>query len=211
MTADPVSETVHRFEDLWRVDLPDGEVDGLMIDHFVVEPGVESVRLLLEGRPVRTGVTYTRLFDRRTGTLWMTDTQAEARDHYGAFFQAKHLGAKRVLVNGLGIGMLVHALLTLDTIGQIDVVESDQRCIDLVAPHYPERVTVYHDDARAIEWPTGTRWDVAWHDIWPNITSENLPEMHRLHRKYGRRVAWQGSWARDLCERRRRYEGTHQW
>lgn len=201
-----MSEIATKFEDIWRVELPDGEIDGLAIDHFEVDPNsIETVRLILQGRAARTGVTYTRLFDRRTGTLWMTDTQAEARDHYGAYFQAKHLVAKRALINGLGIGMLVHALLTLDTIEHIDVVESDQRCVDLVGPHYDhDRVHVHNVDARTIQWEPGTRWDIAWHDIWPSIDSENLPEMHALHRKYGGRVRWQGSWARDLCERQQR-------
>lgn len=56
------------------------------------------------------------------------------------------------------------------------------------------------DGMLTIKWPTGTYWDVAWYDIWPEITSDNLEGMKRLHRSYGRRVGWQGSWARSLIE-----------
>lgn len=36
--------------------------------------------------------------------------------------------------------------------------------------------------------------------IWPEIVTTNLPEMTRLHRKYGRRVGWQGSWCREQLQ-----------
>lgn len=51
----------------------------------------------------------------------------------------------------------------------------------------------------------GARWDVVWHDVWDNICTDNLPEMTKLHRRFGRRCDWQGSWCRDrlLSERRR--------
>ena len=43
-------------------------------------------------------------------------------------------------------------------------------------------------------------FDAVWHDIWDEISDENLPEMHKLHRKYGQRANWHGSWARAECE-----------
>ena len=52
--------------------------------------------------------------------------------------------------------------------------------------------------------PRGMKFTVVWHDIWNHICSDNLPDMHKLHRKYGRRTDWQGSWARHLCERQMR-------
>ena len=57
--------------------------------------------------------------------------------------------------------------------------------------------------ADALEWkpPKGTRYNAVWHDIWDNICGDNLDDMKKLHRKYGRRTNWQGSWCRDQCER----------
>jgi hypothetical protein len=66
------------------------------------------------------------------------------------------------------------------------------------------RLTIHHGDALTYKWPVGTRWTVAWHDIWDTICEDNLPDMNRLHRRFGRRVDWQGSWCRDLIETERR-------
>jgi hypothetical protein len=56
-------------------------------------------------------------------------------------------------------------------------------------------------DALTMKWPPHTRWNIAWHDIWPSISRDNLPEMKYLHRSYGHRVLWQGSWSRELIKR----------
>ena len=60
--------------------------------------------------------------------------------------------------------------------------------------HYP--FEFHQADALEYKPPRGEQYDVVWHDIWPNICTDNLPEMHKLHRKYGRRCNWQGSWCR---------------
>jgi hypothetical protein len=48
---------------------------------------------------------------------------------------------------------------------------------------------------------------VAWHDVWANICEDNLPLMARLHRRYGRRVNWQGSWSKEVVLAARRRGG----
>ncbi len=65
---------------------------------------------------------------------------------------------------------------------------------------YGPRLTIHEDDALTRKWPTGTRWTVVWHDIWRDICTDNLPEMARLHRSFGRRCDWQDSWSKSLCE-----------
>lgn len=135
--------------------------------------------------------------------MWMSDTPDERHDHVDAVWQAQRRGG-RVLVNGLGLGMVIGALTRIDAVEHVDVVELDGRIIEAIGPHYAsDRVTIHHADALEMRWPAGTRWSVAWHDIWPTITPENLPSMARLHRMYGRRADWQGSWARYECERAR--------
>jgi hypothetical protein len=73
-----------------------------------------------------------------------------------------------------------------------------------VAPHIgDDRLRVIHADA--LKWmpPKVMRWSVVWHDIWDDISVDNLNEMTKLHRRYGRRCDWQGSWCRAECERAR--------
>lgn len=150
--------------------------------------------------------TYTGLIER--GRLWMSDTPAERRDHAEAYWQAKRRGG-RALVHGLGLGMVVKAMLGLPNVEHVDVVELNPDVIALCGPafdRYGARVTIHEGDCLTRKWPTGVRWSVVWHDIWPDICTDNLPEMATLHRKYGRRCDWQGSWCHDLLLRHRREE-----
>lgn len=134
------------------------------------------------------------------GAIVMSDTPAEKSDHA----EAVRIARGRCLVNGLGIGMVVNAMLLKPVVARVTVVEISKDVIDLVAPHYTElfgdRFQVVHADAYTYKPPICSKYDVVWHDIWGDISAENLEGMRRLHRKYGRRTVWQGSWCRDQCE-----------
>lgn len=134
---------------------------------------------------------------------WMSDTRAEIMEHSPAFnhmSRAEICGPIRLLVNGLGLAVVVQGALVHYKVDHIDVVESNQDVINMIAPLLPEdKVTVHHGDAFEKEWPPGTRWDVAWHDIWPTIDNHNLPGMRRLMKKYGKMSAWQGCWQMGGC------------
>lgn len=107
-----------------------------------------------------------------------------------------------VLINGLGLGMVVEQLLKKDRVEHITIIEKDQTVIDLVAPVFKneERVTIIKACAFEYQPPKGVIYDFVWHDIWTYIHPNNLVEMTRLHRKYGKRSHWQGSWAKHLCQ-----------
>jgi hypothetical protein len=100
----------------------------------------------------------------------------------------------------------------LDTVDHVDVVERDPRIVRTVGrwlqSEYGDRVTIHRGNALTIQWPRGTKWSVVWHDIWPTIASDNLVEMEKLHRKYGNRCRWQGSWAQAECRWMRRKEAS---
>jgi hypothetical protein len=198
------------------VTVPEGQSGDVRIARFEVSADEASIhRIRSGGRAVRSG-TYTGLY--RSGYLWMSDTPAEKRDHLTFVHEAAYRDARRAVINGLGLGVVVSALLCVETIEHIDVVEIDADVIALVGPHYErlaaeagKTITVHHADAYTIQWPVGTTWDVAWHDIWRDLCTDNLPQMAKLHRRYGRRVQWQGSWARDLLEYHRDRERRRGW
>jgi hypothetical protein len=183
------------------IDLPEMDTDGLKIQRFEIEPhSIGNLRNALDGRGTQPGV-YTKLVI--DGHLWMSDVDAEKRDHLEPLLMMRHHKARRVLINGLGLGMVVKAALTMDHIEHIDVVERDERVATLIGPHYEKtgRVTVHHADAyaQAKLWAPGTRWDVGWSDIWADPSTDDLKDMARLNRSYGRRCDWHGCWAqRDL-------------
>lgn len=183
-----------------NVTVPEGVSGAWRIERFTVSEeaaGLANVRMMFKpgGRRCRPG-TYTRLT--RDGYLVMSDTPDEKRDHYWFVRQA----TGRVLINGLGLGMVLGAVLRKPDVEHVTVVEQSPDVIALVAPHYASgRVTVVCADALTWQPPKGERYGAVWHDIWDDICEDNLPDMKRLHRRYGRRTRWQGSWARELCER----------
>lgn len=171
------------------------------------EARFESLRAIIggSGRYTPAG-TYTGLF--RKKSIVMSNTPDEIRDCREPVYQARHRGG-HVLVNGLGLGWVAAEILSHENVERVTVVEIEEDVIGLVGSHLEEtfdgRVKIVHADAFA--YPDrlipGTRFSVVWHDIWPTICGDHVPEMVKLHRRYGRRCDWQGSWARHLCERYR--------
>lgn len=183
-----------------NVSVPEGQSGIWRIEHFTVtdeQARIDQMRSMFQpgARGVLAG-RYTRLM--RGGTVVMSDTQAEKRDHL--WFVEKAQG--HVLINGLGIGMVLGAVLLKPEVTAVTVVEQSVDVIALVGPSYSDRrVTITQADAFTYQPPVGIRYGAVWHDIWDDICADNLPEMHKLHRRYGRRADWQGSWGRELCER----------
>ena len=182
------------------VSVPEGRSGPWSIERFEIpEKSIETIRAAFSGRPTRPG-WYTAVKHDRRGIV-MSDTPAEQRDH--AWFIRAAKG--HVLINGLGIGMCLNAALAKPDVERVTVVEIDQDVISLVAPVYADdRVTIVNESAFDYSPPKGERYGAVWHDIWDAICADNLSEMHKLHRKYGRRADWQGSWCREECEQAKR-------
>lgn len=142
---------------------------------------------------------YHRLMQGRS--VVMSSTPAEKRSHIAAWLQAKG----EVLVTGLGLGLILNAILAKPEVQGVTVVEKSSEVIDLVWPAFSAepRAQIIHADA--LEWkpPRGKRYNAVWHDIWQDICSDNLEQMKTLHRRYGRCSDWQGSWERARCQRLR--------
>ena len=187
------------------VTVPDGESGNWRVESFTItedEAKFENMRSAFSftnrGRYVYPG-DYKRLM--RGGTIVMSNTAAEIDDHSKFINIAKRMGG-HVLINGLGLGVCLKAILESDKVEKITVIEKSQDVINLVGNSFlpDKRVVIHHCDALEYKPPKNERYAAVWHDIWDYITPENLPDMHKLHRKYGRRCEWQGSWARWLCE-----------
>lgn len=187
---------------------PDGENGKWKIQTFVVE-GDEKSRKLLDlmsfsngngARFIPNGV-YKRLY--RGKTLVMSSTPAEMKDMKDLAYEARHSAGGAALINGLGLGCTIEFIAPY--MERIRIIEIDQELIDLVGPHwgakYPGKVEIVCANALEYNPPKGERYSIVWHDIWDDVSADNLPDMHRLHRKYGRRCDWQGSWMRWWCEK----------
>jgi spermidine synthase len=197
--------------DKYKVDIPTGTSGDFTIEHFEVtkaDTQFEMLRATANGH-VRfaTPGRYTRLM--RGRTLVMSDTPDEIRDHRHFI----HTSYGRVLIHGLGIGMVARACLLKQAVKDVTVVEISEDVIKLVGPwlekiaeHSGKTLRIVQDDAYTWKPKKGERWDVVWHDLWDTMCTDNLPLMHKLHRRFGRRCTSQGSWSRETLERLKREE-----
>lgn len=156
----------------------------------------DQVRCAVNGCGSRAVVAgdYWKLME--GGCIYMSNTPAEVMDHYGFIRSA----SGSVLIAGLGLGMVVQALLDRGKCERIVVVEKSQDVIDLVGPCYDDpRVEIVCSDI--FDYKPKEHFDYAWFDIWPDICGDNYAEMKRLHRKFARSVTNKDSWCRRECYR----------
>lgn len=186
------------------VAVPDGVCGDWRVETFTVseeDAKMTRMRAMFSGSrdaEVPAG-TYKRLMHGHD--VVMSNTPMEVRTN--ATFIRKATGD--VLINGLGLGMVLTAILKKPEVTSVTVVEIAEEVIELVGPtfRHDPRVTIVHADATTYQPKKGQTFDAVWHDIWTFITADNLDEMKTLHRKYGRRTQWQASWCRAQCELQR--------
>ena len=202
----------HNPQDIYKVtELPSIEVDRMAVEKFTV-PRERHYRCTVPPGE------YTKLIV--DGALWMSDTPDEIRDHRKLFSAVeefyKEQGSVTILLHGLGLGMALKGCV-LESYGhaRITVVEKDPRVAkhigDFWKNQYPKTIIkVINDDALTWKPQRGARWDVVWHDIWIDISSDNFDEMSKLHRRFGQRCKWQSSWSRDRTLHERRMQKRHE-
>jgi len=213
-----------KFHERWREfkvsDLPTGQSEDVKIVRYEVtektleEAKFQAFRSLIKGGPT---VTPPKLGDQITvlycsGTLMMSDTHDEIFDHREIIDAAyENTNNKRILIAGLGLGVVVNALLLAEHVEHIRVLEIDHHVTNLVKPwleerHGKNRFEIVQTNALDYHPEKDEKYDLAWFDIWPTICIDNLPQIAKLHRRWARRVNWYGSWKAEwLREHRNRY------
>ena len=115
----------------------------------------------------------------------------------------------RVLIAGLGLGIVVHIIQDLKAVDEIVIIEKSKDIIDMVTKEmkFNDKVKIINDDIFEWQPKRGEKFDTMWFDIWPNICSDNYPEMKELNKKFGRRLnkdnpnKWKGHWKYDHVKR----------
>jgi hypothetical protein len=199
------------------VTVPDGQKGDWRVSTFTVLPEKDNLGLFMSNfRAIRDGNafavvhpgTYKRLTHKTRGVI-MSNTPMEVRTNIDAYFAAKG----RVLINGLGLGMLLEGILHKPDVTYVRVIEAEQDVIDLVGPHFANdpRVEIVKADAYTYKPAKGEKFDYVWHDIWDEISADNLPKMATLNRKYARAAEAQGTWSREQVRRMERRENRRYW
>jgi len=194
-----------------NVDVPVGKSGVWEINKFSIKREdvlMFNLRLARDGlahRQVPEG-TYTRLvYDNKE--VVMSDTPAEKYDH--KWFVRKSTG--KVLLAGLGLGMVLNAVALKPEVTKITVVELSSDVINLCWDHYKKKFgdKIELIQADILEWkpPKGDRiWDCAWFDIWTDGNLENWEEYKLLMRRYGRKAVYKDCWMRNKLLRMQREE-----
>lgn len=202
--------------DQYKVDVPEGVSGIWKVSKFTVsdeDAKHDAFRAMFSGggmgRSTPPG-TYTSLH--RGGTLIMSDTPDEIRDHRGFIRSA----TGRVLIAGLGIGMVMGAVAMKPDVTSVTVIEKSEDVIKLVADHYLAKPYGHKLDivcADIFQWKPdrGTTYDWGWMDVWDNLCTDNLKEMTQLARKYSRSVKNKGYWGKGLLQYRKTQERRMGW
>lgn len=179
-----------------KVSVPEGQSGEWSISKVVVNEeaiALANLRHIRDGRRDRVVPPgeYSRLIYK--DDIVMSDTPAEAHEHLEGYVGA----TGRVLVNGLGLGFFLNALLQKEDVTEVTVIEKSQDVVRLVSSVFAEeqRVTIIVEDAFRFEPPAGKVFDYVWHDIWTFISGENLPEIEKLVQKYSGIAKDQGAWS----------------
>lgn len=206
----PKANTKEKLPLIRKVDLPEGQSGNWRVVKLTVskaDADFAAMRAMAGssmGRGiVREGEVITQLL--RGNTVVMSDTMDEIRDHWGV----AHAARGRVLIAGLGLGVVVQACCEKDSVEHVTVIDKSPDVIKLTGGIYQER---YGDkltivEADIFEWkpPKGDEYGAVWFDIFDTICADNLPQMTKLKRKFGRVASWQGCWAEAECRRQARH------
>ena len=181
--------------DNFRARVPEGQSGEWKVERFSVTEHGSALNSMRRRGYVSPG-EYTRLLFGRWDTV-MSDT----RDEYWSQAEFISRASGRVLINGLGLGCVLNAVVCKLEVEHVDVVEASGDVIALVWPTFAgnPKLALHHADAfkQAKAWPAGTRWNTVWHDIWTSICTGDLTEHAALLRSYARRCEWQGAWKHE--------------
>lgn len=126
----------------------------------------------------------------------MSNIPAEVADHM-PFIEAAH---GNVLLFGLGLGMVVQALIEKKSVNSITIVEIDPEVIELSGTYYQnvsKKIQIHQADA--LYYMDENRYDAIWFDIWDRIAPENLYQMEYLRERWVDRAPVQMCWAEAEC------------
>lgn len=165
------------------------------IEHQDIDDG--AVAFLRAKSPSMEWETGRRCILRIVDQVYMSDHPHERETSTPAIEHARG----RVLVAGLGLGMILHPMAARPEVKSITVVEKFEDVICLVEHSLPAAVwsKLSIVNADILDYDPIAPFDTIFFDIWPSIFELNLVQMAVLHRRFSPhlvRGGWMDSWMR---------------
>lgn len=187
--------------------LKPGEVGKARLEVFTITESQARLEMVLHSRERVAAGRYVRLFSNGYQQMpTMSDTPHEQITNSGVVWKARG----DVFIGGLGIGMILVPILAKPEVKSVTVVEKDPDVIKLVGAQLKhKKLKIVEGDVFTWSPPPDARWDTIYFDIWTELSTDQLPEMAKLHHRYARRKrpgGWMGSWRQDEMRDRRREE-----
>ena len=196
--------------------LEPGQVGIATLEKFEVSKEA-SMRSGFRGDGVRDG-EYVKLLV--GNDLMMSNTDMERRSNFSAVKNANG----DVLIAGLGIGLIIVPMFENPEVKSITVIEKYKDVIELIETQLrkcpgSEKLTVIWDDIFDWKVPKGTVYDCIYFDIWPDICTDNIEEIKKLHSRFKSKRnmendrGWMDSWMYERLKslRRREKQGQRYW
>lgn len=195
--------------------LQPGAIGTARVEHFTVSKrDADLYNMPLRWKPgtrydeIDPG-TYAKLFV--DGKLVMSDTTMERWTNWEALRRANG----HVLIGGLGLGMIVHAMLWKSDVQTVTVLEQSADVVALVQPSFAthrhvQKLSIITADVFTWAIPNGAKWDTIYMDIWPDVVDDNVDGYNRLVPRFSPRLnrsnpnAWMGGWRIEELRQRRR-------
>ncbi len=190
--------------------VPEGASGSARVEHYTTD---ETIALLSSLQSMKTGIRsdcpegrWCRLLVH--GGVMMSDTPMEQRSNRPVVQNA----FGHVFIAGLGLGMILHPICAKANVTKVTVLEKNPDVIALVAKTVPSKVEIVEADVFAWKPAQGQKFETLYFDIWPDICTDNLKQMTKLHRRFSHYKAdgaWMGSWMWDELKAKLRREKKH--
>lgn len=160
-----------------------------------------SMFTIQEGKYVRLVVN---------GSLMMSDTGMERLSNKEIIEHANG----RVLIAGLGIGLIIRNILLKGNVTEIVVIEKYKEVIELVGNKFKDkRLKIIEGCIH--DYKPDQKFDTIYFDIWPDINTDNLEEIRILHNKFkfflnrSNPNFYMNSWMKEFLQRQKRKENQY--
>lgn len=174
--------------------------DWLIKEFEVTENDAEmfNLRLRFQGKEDQSIVAgkYLRLEQISTGYVVMSNTPMECNTNKIAYEMAHG----SVLMAGLGMGMILEAVLSKPEVTKVKVIEIDENIIDYVGGYFKDdpRVEIIHGDILKYKPAENEFYNYIWLDIWDDINPINELDFQILNQRFKDHCHKMNLWSMDL-------------